>query len=83
MRNRQQKGRKEKGGEEKSTTEGPEMLIEIREDRRLECESKLNCFICLNIIATLPIEFFEHFIFYKYFQSYLLFSMNVIHLNKT
>ena len=40
MRNRQQKGRKEKGGEEKSTTEGPEMLIEIREDKRLECESK-------------------------------------------
>ena len=34
------KSRKEKDGEGKSTTEGPEMLIEIREDKRLECESK-------------------------------------------
>ena len=26
--------------DKKATTEGPEMLIEIREDKRLECESK-------------------------------------------
>ena len=34
------KGRKEKSCEEKSTTEGSEMLIEIREDKRLECIHK-------------------------------------------